>query len=172
MQTKSKTRIISASVTTGGYTYTASVPLGVFTPGIFAVSPSAIIWDASGNLQLETIYFSPTSTVPTYTYSSDNTSVATVSTSGLVSFVAVGECVITVTATNLDGSPEIMVPVLVVGLPGITLPITQIVVSPASKDLFKTETQTLTAEAYDMNNQVVSATFTWSSLNSNIARNR
>ncbi|HBS88289.1 MAG: hypothetical protein A2W91_17770 [Bacteroidetes bacterium GWF2_38_335] len=165
----SGTVTITASVSVDGVTYTASVPLGIMMPSVFAVAPSAIIYEVGGSIQLETVYFSPTATVPSCTFTSSNTAVATVSSGGLVTFTGVGSCGITVTATNLDGSPSVIVPVLVVGVPEITLPIVRIEVDPPSKDLFKNETQTLTATAYNGEDAVVSTTFTWKSLDPNIA---
>ncbi|MBP6721636.1 MAG: hypothetical protein KA239_04905, partial [Bacteroidia bacterium] len=65
---------VTATVTEDGETYTASVPLGIAAPTVFAVVPSAIIWEASGSIQLETFYLG--TATPTYTFSSSNTAVA------------------------------------------------------------------------------------------------
>ncbi len=160
---------ISASTTIDGHTLTTSVPLRIYTPTLFAVAPSAIIYEKGGQLQLETVYFSANGTVPTYTFSSSDASVASVSNSGLIEFIAAGECEITVTA-NLDGSPQVIVPVLVITAPEVVLPVTRVEVDPPSKDLFKNETQQLTAKAYKGNGeQVTGKTITWTSLNTGIA---
>jgi len=159
---------INAKVSEGGQEYTATVPLGIQAPSVFAVAPSAIIWNENDNIQLESIYFSTNPTKPSYTYSSDNSAVATVSASGLVSTKSAGSCILTVTANNLDGSPSVLVPVLVVGTPKVVLPIVNIKVSPPSKDLFKNETQQLNAEAFDVDGNNVTAAFTWKSMNENI----
>ncbi|MCK4662228.1 MAG: Ig-like domain-containing protein [Bacteroidales bacterium] len=160
---------ITASVTEGEITYTASVPLGIFAPSLFVVAPSAILYEKGGSLQLEAVYLSTSGTIPSYSYVSSNSDIASVSNSGLVSFNAIGECYITVTATTLNGTPSVIVPVLVIGPPEITLPIIRVNVTPASKDLFKNETQQLSAKAYNSDGEEVSASFTWSSIYPDIA---
>lgn len=150
---------VTATVTEDGQTYTASVPLGIAAPTVFAVVPSAIIWEASGSMQLETFYLGTAS--PTYTYASSNTAVASVSSSGLVSFHSVGSCAITVTASTHPDNPFI-VPVLVVGPPAVTLPVTRVEVTPPSADLFRQETRQLSAQAYNPDGPV-SRTFAWAS---------
>lgn len=160
---------ITASVTKDSYTYTASVPVGVINPTLFAVAPSAIIYEKGGSLQLETVYFSPTGGNPTYTYTSSNSSIASVSSTGLVNFIEAGECSITVTA-NLNGNPQFIVPVLVIGLPAITLPVTRIDVNPPSGDLFRGETLQLNAKAYKSDGtEVTGKTFSWTSVDPSIA---
>ncbi|MFN8394599.1 MAG: Ig-like domain-containing protein [Bacteroidia bacterium] len=136
---------ITATVTTDEATFTASVPLGIVTPTVFAVVPSAIIWEPSGSLQLETFYLG--TATPTYTFSSSNNSVASVSSTGVVSFNGVGNCQITVTASTHPNNPFI-VPVLVVGVPTVTLPVTRIEVTPSSSTLFRQETAQLSAQAF------------------------
>ena len=162
---------ITASVTKDNVTYYASVPLGIYVPSAFTVSPSAIIWNKGDNLQLESVYLSTSGvTNPTCTYTSSNTAIATVSPTGLVTFVEVGECYITVTATSIQGNPVVTVPVLVVGIPEVAIPIIRIEVNPPSKDLFKNETQQLTAKAYKGDgSEAVGISFTWNSLDESIA---
>lgn len=156
---------VTATVTEDGETYTASVPLGIASPTVFAVVPSAIIWEASGSIQLETFYLGTAS--PTYTYASSNASVASVNSSGNVTFHGVGSCTITVTASTHPNNPFI-VPVLVVGVPTVTLPVTRVEVTPASASLYRQETQQLTAQAYNPDG-AVSKTFTWTSSDPAIA---
>ncbi len=162
---------ITASVTKDNVTYSASVPLGIYAPSAFTVSPSAIIWNKGDNLQLESVYLSTSGvTNPTCTYTSSNTAIATVSASGLVTFVEVGECYITVTATSIQGTPVVTVPVLVVGIPEVAIPIVRIEVNPPSKDLFKNETQQLAAKAYKSDGtEDTGISFLWSSTNESIA---
>lgn len=160
------TTTITATVTDGDQTLTASVPLGVVASTIFAVAPSAIIWETSGGpIQLETVYFGTTS--PTYTYASSNASVASVSSSGLVSFNSTGEAVISVTSSAAPSQP-FLVPVLVVGLPSIALPVSRIEVDPASADIFRGDSRQFTATAYNTSG-TVSETFTWASSDPAIA---
>ena len=67
---------ITASVSSGGVTYTASVPLGIRLPGVFAVAPSAVVITPNNQIQLETVFFGQGNT--NYTYTSSNTNVVEV----------------------------------------------------------------------------------------------
>lgn len=159
------TTTITATVQEDGETYTATVPLGIQAPASFAVVPSAIIYEVGGSIQLETVAFN--SAAPTFSYSSDNSSVASVSASGLVSFQGAGSCIITVTASSHPNAP-IMIPVLVVGPPVISLPVTRVEVTPNSSSLFRGETLSLQAQAYNMDGPT-NADITWSSSDPSIA---
>ncbi len=159
------TGIISASVQYEGVTYVASVPFNVQplkSTQLFAVVPSAIIWGVGfGTIQLETVYLGGTAT---YTFSSQNTSIASVSSTGLVSFNAVGNTNITVNATINGQINKIVIPVMVVGEPEAPLPVTRIVVTPALGELFKGETLQLNAKAYNSAGNDVSSTVTFNYL--------
>lgn len=156
---------ITASVTEDGNTYSASVPLGILSPSVFAVVPSAIIWEATGSMQLEAVFLGINT--PTYSYSSSNTAIASVNGSGLVSFHSPGSCEITVTASSHPNNP-VFVPVLVVGTPTVSLPVTRIAVTPPSADLFRQESIQLSAQAFNPSGSV-SANFTWSSSDPSVA---
>ena len=156
---------VTATVTEGDNTFTASVPLGISSVTAFAVVPSAIIWEPSGSMQLETFYLGTAS--PSYTYSSSNSAIASVNGSGVVSFHGVGSCTISVTASTYPNNPFI-IPVLVVGVPTVTLPVTRVAVTPASASLFRGETAQLTAQAYNPDG-AVSKTFLWASSDASIA---
>ena len=162
---------ISASVNEDGNSYSTTVPLGIYSPTVFAATPSAILGFPGMEIPLDVVYLSASSigTIPTCTYSSDNTTVASVNSSGMVTLNSAGEALITIIATSLDGDPEFHVPVAVIGEPTIPIPVTRIEVSPEGKDLFRNETATLTAQAYDFNGDAVSETFTWTSSDPNIA---
>lgn len=154
---------ITASTTVNGTTLTAKVAVGVYLPAVFSVVPSAIIWTTNaGTIPLSTVYLG-TGSVSGYTYSSSNTAVATVEGSGVVSFAGTGECVITVTANGLSANNVVKVPVLVVGMPTATLPVARVAVNPAGAEIFRGETATFTAKAYNTANTETSATFTWAS---------
>ena len=159
------TTTITATVQEDGVTYTATVPLGIQAPASFAVVPSAIIYEVGGNIQLETVAFN--SSVPTFTYSSDNNNVASVSASGLVTFEGAGSCIITVTASSHPNTP-VLIPVLVVGPPVIALPVTRVEVTPNSSTLFRGETVSLQAQPYNMDGPT-NADVVWSSSDPNIA---
>jgi hypothetical protein len=156
------TGTISASVTYENLTYKASVPLCI-TPlkssQIFAVVPSAIIWSTnSGPIQLNTVYFGGSAS---YAFTSENTSIASVNSSGLVTFNAVGSTNIKVVATINGQTSEVKVPVLVVGVPEAPLPVAKVVVTPALGQMFKGETMQLTAKAYDSNGNDVTSNYSF-----------
>lgn len=160
---------ITASVEFGGSTLTTSVPLNVSLPSAFGVLPGGIAWFAdNSSLQLQPVYVG-TGNPGTYTYSSSNASVASVSSTGLVTFAGAGSCVITVTAPGLSGSPTYEVPVVLVGEISVPIPVTKVVIDPSSQDIFINDQFTFTAKAYDFNNAEVSRTFSWDVLYDSIA---
>lgn len=156
--------IITASVDFEGKNYKASVPVSVQSvTGLFDVVPSAIIWSTnSGDIQLNTVYIGNQSA--SYSFSSDNSGVASVSSSGSVSFKSVGSANIKVTANIGGQSSTIIVPVLVVGMPEVPLPVTRVVVSPALGEMFRGEELQLSAKAYNSNNEDVTSTVTFNYL--------
>lgn len=157
---------ITASVEIEGVTLTTTAPLQIQTPALFTVAPSAILVDQDfPDIQLNTVYLGTQST--SYTYSSTNTSVATVSSTGNVDFVGAGNCQIVVTASGLNST--FTVPVTVLGALQVQLPVVRVVVSPESGDLLKNETATFTAKAYDVDNNEVSKTVQWSVEDNSIA---
>lgn len=158
--------VITGSVTVGGVTYTSSVPLGIRAPGIFAVAPSAVIIPTGTQIQFETAYFGQGST--TYSWTSSNNNVVSINSNGLASFNQAGEAFITVTASAQSDNPFI-VPVIVVGAPAVTLPVSRVSVSPGSGEIFRNETLQFSAKAYDGNNAEVSKSFVWSVSDPSIA---
>ena len=159
---------IKASVNVGGVTLTAEAPLNIQVPGLFAVAPSAILVDTDfPDIQLEAVYLGTGST--TYSYQSSDANVATVSNTGMVNFVGVGSCQLTVTANGLTGTPVVTVPVVVLGPISVPLPVSRIVLSPNSNTILKTETTQYSAKAYNIDNQEVSTNFSWSVVDPNIA---
>ncbi len=150
---------ITASVQVDGVTLTTTAPIQIQAPALFAVAPAAILVDTEfPDIQLNTVYLGTQS--PSYTYTSSNTSVATVSSTGNVDFVGVGNCQITVAASNINSS--YIVPVTVLGVPKVQLPVVRVVVNPEAGELLKNETTTFTAKAYDIDNNEVSKTIQWS----------
>lgn len=160
------TALITASVDFEGVKYTASVPVAVnplSNTQLFAVVPSAIIWSTnSGPIQLNTIYMG--NQTASYTYASDNSGIATVSSSGNITFVGNGNTRIKVTA-NIGGQVStVYVPVLVVGPPEAPLPVTRVVLTPALYEMFRNETVQLNAKAYNSKGEDVSGTVTFNYL--------
>ena len=162
---------VTASVTIDGVTLTANAPLGIYAPSLFTVSPCAILYEVGGDIQLEAIYLTTTGVVePTCTYASSDATVASVSSTGLVTFNKAGSCYITVTATSINGgSPINIVPVTVIAPYTVELPVVRVEVTPSSADLFQNETSQLTATAYNFDGQAVTGkTPVWSSANTNV----
>ncbi len=157
---------ITAKVEINGTTLTATAPIQVQAPSLFAVSPSAILVDNQfPNIELTPIYLGTQTT--SYTYSSSNTSVVTVSASGEVHVIGVGNCQITVTATGLSSS--FIIPVSIIAVPTIKLPIVRVVIHANYSDYLKTETEQYTAKAYDLDGNEVNTTFQWSVEDNSVA---
>jgi hypothetical protein len=158
------TGLITASVDYEGQKYTASVPVCVNPlkeTQVFAVVPSAIIWSTkSGPIQLTTVYFGSQSA--SYSFSSDNSGIASVSASGNITFNAAGNTRIKVTATIGGQANVVYVPVLVVGEPEVPLPVTRVVVTPALGEMFRGETLNLVAKAYNSAGTDVTSNVTFS----------
>ena len=157
------TTTLTASYTYQGVTYTASVPVVVkAATTVFAVNPWTIMWEADGTeFELNPIYLGGT-TIPTYTYSSTDASIASVTSAGVVKVLKAGSCVVRVTA-SLEGSPYVDVPVLVLGEPTVPLPVSQVKITPGSWEMFKNETKSFAAKAYKSDgSEVTGKTIKWS----------
>ena len=97
----------------------------------------------------------------TITWSSSNTSVATVSSSGLVSGVVAGSATITATSEGQSGTAAITV---------TSVPVASVTVSPASASVPAGQTVQLTATPKDVNgNPLTGRTISWSSSNTSVA---
>lgn len=94
-----------------------------------------------------------------FTWSTDDEGVATVDETGLVTGVAEGNAVVAAETEGVSGTAD----VTVVGT------VASMIVSPATFSIFESETQQLSAEAYDGNDNVLARTFTWSSSDESIA---
>ncbi|MFN3404551.1 MAG: Ig-like domain-containing protein [Cytophagaceae bacterium] len=152
----SGTTTVTAEVNYGGSKLTSTVPLVVSTPSLFTVLPSAVIYEAGHTLQLETIYLGTASSV-TYEYQSNKSDVVSVNSSGLLTFHAAGEAVITVEAKGLEGNPKVQIPVVVIGKPVVELPVARIEVTPTTYDLFKGETKQFVAKAFNSKGEDVTS---------------
>src|SRR5207248_370870 len=95
------------------------------------------------------------------TWSSSNTSVATVSTSGLVSGVTPGSATITATSEGKSGTSSVTV---------TEVPVATVAVSPPTASIQQGQTVQLTATLKDTNGNTLSGrTVTWSSSNTSVA---
>jgi uncharacterized protein YjdB len=159
------TATVTATYSYNGVTYTAQVPLAIQPPSmVFAVNPWTIWWEADGTeFELNPIYFG--TTVPTYTYTSSDPTIASVSAAGVVKVLKAGSCVVTVTATNLPNQPKVQVPVLVFGEIAVPLPVAQVKITPGAYEMFKDEEKVFTAKAFNgSGNEVTGKTVKWSIL--------
>src|SRR5882762_684439 len=122
----------------------ASVPVGQ------AVQLTATTKDANGN----------TVTGRTVTWASSNTSVGTVSGSGLVTGVVAGSTTITATSEGQSGTSTVTV---------TAIPVASVTVSPAPASVLAGQTVQLTATPKDANgNTLTGRTVTWASSNSSV----
>lgn len=156
------TATITAS--SGGRSGTAAVTVNPAPAATVTVSPStlsiqryatstltAIVRDANGNV----IAGAP------ITWTSTNTAVATVSSSGTVSAVAVGSATVRATSGSASGTSAVTV---------TNPPVDRIVVTPANPRVDEGKTIQMTATVYDANNNVIpGVTVTWTSGNTNRA---
>ncbi|MEQ9405276.1 MAG: Ig-like domain-containing protein [Cyclobacteriaceae bacterium] len=155
---------ITATVEAGdGLTYTASLPVSVTLPGTFVVTPAAIIASVNESpIQLETVYMGPSVKDLNITYESGDAQVATVSNTGLVSFVGAGEAVITVQAGGIEGSPLQEVPILVIQEVDVPLPVARVDIQPGNTTLFPGETQLFEASVFNgEGNRVTDKSVSW-----------
>ncbi len=124
------------------------------------VSPSTATVSI-GNVSNLTATITPSNaTNKTVTWSSSNTTKATVSASGVVTGVAAGNVIIT--ATTTDGSFTSTSSITV-----ISIPVTGVAVSPATKSIVTGSYTNLTATVAPAN--ATTKTFTWSSSNTAVA---
>lgn len=99
----------------------------------------------------------------TFTWSSSDNSIATVSSSGLVTAVAVGSCTITASAEGKQGTAAVTVRSGAV--------VMEIEISPSTAVISVGGTKQFTAKALDAsNNEITGIIFTWSSSDTNVAK--
>gem|GEM_PF-2495472 len=163
------TTSLTAKATKDGIEYTASVPVAVNAPSLFAVAPMAYIGIANESVLIETVYLSIDQSTLDYTFKSSDEAIASVNSEGLVTLKTAGACTITVEGKKAGSSVgSYSIPVMCVSEPAVELPVTSIGISPAATDLFRDEKQQFTAQAYSLG-QTVSADFTWSITDATVA---
>ncbi|MFB6305850.1 MAG: Ig-like domain-containing protein, partial [Flavobacteriales bacterium] len=140
---------ITAEVNDGDNTYKAKAMVNIVLPQSFNVVPGAAVLPPNESITLNPVFFNDENV--SYSYSSSNSSIASVSSSGKVSTSSVGKTVITVTASTSDGDLTTNVPVLVVEPPKASLPVTRVKVTPMSNDIFRDQQVLLSAKAFDAN---------------------
>jgi uncharacterized protein YjdB len=153
---------VTASVEANGQTLEATVPLRVTVPSPFTVAPWAVIMSTDEEVQLEPVYLNPGGS-PSYSYSSSSSNVVSVSNDGLLTAAATGRATVTVEAQINGNTLTQQVPVLVVGVPSVSLPVTRVKVDPKSGSIFRDETLQFQATALDAEgNARNDVDFSWS----------
>jgi uncharacterized protein YjdB len=125
-----------------------------------SVSPTTATVGIGSTQQLSATIAPANATNQTVNWTSSNTAVATVNSSGLVTGVAAGTS--TITATTADGNKTATSAVTVT-----TIPVTGVSVSPATVNLYAGNTQQLSATVSPAN--ATNKTVTWSSSNTAVA---
>ena len=142
----------------GSYVAKAAAPVAAMT-----VSPSSASLAVGGTQQLAAQPKDSTGNVltdRTVTWSSSNTGVSAVSTSGMVTAMSAGNATITAMSETKTGTSQITV---------AAVPVKTVTVSPATASVAVGGTQQLTAIAKDSSgNPLAGRVFTWSSSNTGI----
>ncbi len=158
---------ITAEATVNGQNLSVSVPLKIAMSELFTVVPGAVIMIPNETIELVPVFFTQ-GTAPTYSYTSGNTGIATVSATGVITSVSAGMTEISVKATNKNNA-EVFVPVLVIGIPEIEIPVTRVELDAFGAEMFRGEVVQFNATAYKSDGSVADEAFTWSSFDNNIA---
>jgi len=155
------TAVITASLADGSKTATATVTVTKILVTSLTLSPTSASLTTGSTQQLTKTTLPANATDATVTWSSSNTAVATVSTSGLVTAQGTGGAV-TITAKTNDGSAKTATATITV-----TVPPTGVTVSPTSSTIGVGATTTLTATVTP--STATTKTVTWASSNSAVA---
>jgi trimeric autotransporter adhesin len=151
---------------TNSSSFSVSAPAAIPVASV-SVSPASATLQVGGSAQLTATTSDANGNVLTgrvIGWSSSNTSIATVSSSGLVTAVAGGSVSITAASEGQTASAAITVS------PPAPLPVASASVSPASSSLLIGATAQLSATTRDANNNVLTGrVITWSSLNAGVA---
>ena len=154
------------TATSEGKSGTASVTVTPVPVASVSVSPATASVTIAQTVQLTATARDANNNVLTgraVTWSSSNTGIATVSSSGVVTGVAAGSATITATSEGKSGTASVTVT-------AVPAPVASVSVSPATPSVIVGQTVQLTATAYDANNNVLTGrAVTWSSSNTGIA---
>jgi uncharacterized protein YjdB len=151
---------VTITATSEGKSGTASVTVNAPPPVLtsISVSPSAFSLDVGQTRTLSATardQFGQTMSGVTFTWSSDNAAVATVSSSGVATGVSVGNATISASSAGITGTSTVNVQ---------PPPIHHIIVVPSYVQINVGQTVQFSATAYDSQNNVIpGVTFTWSS---------
>ena len=152
------------TATSEGKSGTSTITVTLIPVGSVAVSPATASVAATTTTSLNAVVKDVNGTVVTdrlVTWSSSNTSVATVSPAGVVTGVAIGTATITATSETKSGTATITV---------TQAPVATVTVTPPSSTVVINTTTTLVAVTKDANGVVLNGrAVTWSSDNTTIA---
>lgn len=152
------TATITATTADGGHKASCTVSVTTPTSGV-TLSPTATTIIKGKTQQLTATVAPATASDKSLTWTSSNTSVATVNSSGLVTGVAAGSA--TITATTANGGHKATCAVTV------RVPVSGISVSPTTTTLIKGRTQQLAATVSPAD--ATNKNYTWSSTNTAVA---
>ena len=151
---------VTITASTGGRSGSAAVTVNAPPPVLtsISVSPSAFSLDVGQTRTLSATardQFGQTMSGVTFTWSSDNAAVATVSSSGVTTGVSIGNATISASSAGITGTSTVNVQ---------PPPIHHIIVTPSFVQINVGQTVQFSATAYDSQSNVIpGVTFTWSS---------
>ncbi len=151
---------ITVTTADGGFTATSSITVSVINVTGVSVTPTSASMAIGSTQQLTRTITPSNATNTNVTWASNNSAVATVSASGLVTAVSAGSATITVTTADGGFTATSAITSSVVNVSGVT-------VSPSTLSLGIGSTSTLTATVAPSN--ATTNTKTWSSSNTAIA---
>jgi len=158
---------ITAATAVNGQELSVSVPLKIAMSELFAVVPGAVRMIPNETIELSPVFFTQ-GAAPVYSFTSSNTGIATVSSTGVITSVSAGMTEISVKATNKNNA-EVFVPVLVIGVPEIEIPVTRVELDAFGTEMFRGEVVQFNATAYKSDGSVADESITWSSFDNDIA---
>ena len=97
---------ITAATAVNGQELSVSVPLKIAMSELFAVVPGAVRMIPNETIELSPVFFTQ-GAAPVYSFTSSNTGIATVSSTGVITSVSAGMTEISVKATNKNNAEVI-----------------------------------------------------------------
>ena len=131
-------------------------------------STSSVVVGETKQLVVSTLDQNGSPITSTTSYSSSNTSIATVNNSGLVTSIAKGSAIITVTSTK-GSVTKTGTSTITVTAPVQVPTLTSVSVTPVTSSIMVGESKQLQASTLDQNGSPISATVTYSSNNTSVA---
>ncbi len=154
------TATITATTATGGFTAHSVITSSVVAVTGVNVSPTSNSLNVNGTVQLTATVLPTNASNQNVTWSSSNSAVASVSSTGLVTALTAGSANITV--TTVSGSKT-----AIASVTSTSVAVTGVTVSPTSATVYVGSTQQLTATVAPSN--ATNKNVTWSSSNASVA---